>query len=268
VCSADAFCDPVGEGQGMCAALRGACESSADCTAPDTCRDVGQRFERVASPLADLGGAARVFVSTGRCVEDLGQPCSAADDCGNGRFCRRGTCHREQGTCRTSTDCPGGTSCDRSGLIVAAVDDRDGDEIVDLFDNCPSVANVLQADADGDGVGDLCERSDACARAATPASIACRLAELADLVRRSAIPDRMRRRLERAVARAQAALGVTDVEPRKLRQAKRAIGAIVHQLRSLNARHRIDAATRAALLEIAVPMHEDLTTLLTSYSPR
>ena len=35
--------------------------------------------------------------------------------------------------------------------------DADGDGVPDATDNCPSVANATQADADNDGVGDLCE---------------------------------------------------------------------------------------------------------------
>jgi hypothetical protein len=36
-------------------------------------------------------------------------------------------------------------------------DDRDGDGVADVADNCPSVANPDQADMDGDGVGDACD---------------------------------------------------------------------------------------------------------------
>jgi hypothetical protein len=35
--------------------------------------------------------------------------------------------------------------------------DSDGDGVVDVDDNCPNVANPDQADADEDGVGDVCE---------------------------------------------------------------------------------------------------------------
>lgn len=35
--------------------------------------------------------------------------------------------------------------------------DHDGDGVIDRDDNCPDVANADQADADGDGIGDLCD---------------------------------------------------------------------------------------------------------------
>lgn len=39
----------------------------------------------------------------------------------------------------------------------STIDDRDGDGIVNNQDNCPYRANPDQADADGDGIGDVCE---------------------------------------------------------------------------------------------------------------
>lgn len=51
---------------------------------------------------------------------------------------------------------------ERSGMtasipIVDAMSDQDGDGIPDAYDNCATVANIDQADLDGNGVGDLCE---------------------------------------------------------------------------------------------------------------
>ena len=40
---------------------------------------------------------------------------------------------------------------------VGVCADTDLDEVHDLIDNCPTIANFDQADADTDGVGDLCE---------------------------------------------------------------------------------------------------------------
>lgn len=38
--------------------------------------------------------------------------------------------------------------------------DQDGDGRVDSSDNCPTVANKAQSDADGDGLGDICDPDD------------------------------------------------------------------------------------------------------------
>jgi Thrombospondin type 3 repeat len=43
--------------------------------------------------------------------------------------------------------------------------DRDGDAILDVYDDCPDIADMAQTDADGDGLGDVC---DNCPFAANP----------------------------------------------------------------------------------------------------
>lgn len=44
-------------------------------------------------------------------------------------------------------------------VIAHATADEDGDEVVDVCDNCPSRANADQADGDNDGQGDACDVS-------------------------------------------------------------------------------------------------------------
>lgn len=52
------------------------------------------------------------------------------------------------------------TDTDGDGLIDACDDDDDNDGILDVFDNCPLVANPNQMDNDGDGSGDACDDDD------------------------------------------------------------------------------------------------------------
>jgi YVTN family beta-propeller protein len=42
-------------------------------------------------------------------------------------------------------------------IAVVPFVDTDGDGVIDDLDNCPDIANSDQADADGDGIGDVCE---------------------------------------------------------------------------------------------------------------
>jgi hypothetical protein len=41
--------------------------------------------------------------------------------------------------------------------LIKVKDDRDGDGVIDIEDNCPDAFNLDQADADEDGLGDLCD---------------------------------------------------------------------------------------------------------------
>lgn len=57
-------------------------------------------------------------------------------------------------------DCPNDPFKIAPGLCGCGVSDNydgDGDAIPNCIDNCPDVANTLQTDSDGDGVGDACE---------------------------------------------------------------------------------------------------------------
>lgn len=54
--------------------------------------------------------------------------------------------------------CGADAGCNGDGDPLG-MDDLDGDMVVDMEDNCPSIANADQADTDGDGIGDVCDNS-------------------------------------------------------------------------------------------------------------
>src|SRR5439155_226107 len=125
---------------------------------PALCKVGGQNFNRLVGPLVKRNGGATVFTGAGHCLEDLGTACATTADCTPGAFCDGGTCRREQGVCRTDADCPSlaASHCEPD-LVIHALEDQDGDEIPDVFDNCPTVFNPDQKDTDHDGVGDACD---------------------------------------------------------------------------------------------------------------
>lgn len=152
------FCQPLlgTPGQGTCFALGDPCQSDAECTAPATCSDSGQAFQRLMDPLTDQGDGAAVFTGAGRCTENVATMCASAPDCEPGEFCVGGLCHRQHGACAGDADCPPAAWCEAE-LVRATADDGDHDELPDVLDNCPQVANVTQVDGDDDGVGDACD---------------------------------------------------------------------------------------------------------------
>jgi hypothetical protein len=46
--------------------------------------------------------------------------------------------------------------------------DADNDGFVDTQDNCPNNCNVQQRDADGDGIGDVCDTTPGCGGCGQP----------------------------------------------------------------------------------------------------
>jgi hypothetical protein len=51
----------------------------------------------------------------------------------------------------------GGVVDQGRAYVFAASDDSDGDRVPNTLDNCPLVSNPDQVDADGDGIGDVCD---------------------------------------------------------------------------------------------------------------
>ena len=104
----------------------------------------------VLSLVAACGGSEAS--SSGDCASDL--------DCAGSLRCVAGACVEPTGLeCDEANVCPEGYSCNAGSCAEDAVViiDADTDGIADSSDNCPTVANADQADADADGQGDACE---------------------------------------------------------------------------------------------------------------
>jgi parallel beta-helix repeat protein len=90
-----------------------------------------------------------------------------------GDQCNTSACSEPSGTCNT-TPKPNGTVCTGTPDTCSIPDtcqagvctdggggDPDGDGICSASDNCPTVANANQKDLDNDGIGNVCDPSDA-----------------------------------------------------------------------------------------------------------
>ena len=97
----------------------------------------------VLSLVAACGGSEAT--SSGDCASDL--------DCAGSLRCVAGACVEPTGLeCDEANACPEGYSCNAGSCAEDAVvvTDADTDGIADSSDNCPTVANPDQADADAD----------------------------------------------------------------------------------------------------------------------
>lgn len=151
-------------------------------------------------PDADMGGPGPQQPAP------IGGECSAERACAQGLECLEGycvaPCDEDPSVCPEGTQCVGlnptrsvcMVSCEQDGKSCAPIaqeralscvswleakpssansfspicqDDRDGDGVADIQDNCPDVPNSDQRDRDGDGQGDRCDSAPLCHPQAT-----------------------------------------------------------------------------------------------------
>jgi hypothetical protein len=135
---------------------------------------------------ADNDGIGDVCDSTPNCGWGCGQPsCESFDPDGDGiqNYPNMDNCPDIANPQQLDADNDGiGDPCDPTPgcgggcgqPVCEGLADTDGDFTIDSQDNCPTICNVNQLDADGDTIGDVCDPTPGCGGGGEPAcEVAC-----------------------------------------------------------------------------------------------
>ncbi|WP_242094585.1 MopE-related protein, partial [Aestuariivivens sediminicola] len=149
------YADTDGDGYGDPSATTQACSAPLGYVANNTdCNDSDSEVNPGKSEIVDNGKDDDCNPATLDSSSDI-------DDDGDGYSENQGDCDDTNPDINPdATELCDGIDNNCDGQTDEGFTDTDGDGVADCIDNCPSVANPDQADADIDGIGDACEGLD------------------------------------------------------------------------------------------------------------
>ena len=186
----------VGENPVVCTPID-ACHLAGTCNSGTGLCSHPPKEPLICTPVDQCNAPGTCDAGTGACTTDLqpdGTSCTDGDACTQTDGCQAGACTgsdpvdcSDVGVCQLAGTCdsftgecagspaPDGTACGSGPIATCSTGpicatgacaangsgDTDADGVCDADDNCPTAADAAGRDLDGDGLGDICDDSDA-----------------------------------------------------------------------------------------------------------